>query len=459
LPDYFLAITFAGLSLMRLFFLVSLIVFLFGRPSRAQVTDSIALPFAIAKEKRLSDEDLINKKEGTYITGVPDLSSDPINGFGYGVEASIFFNGKKSDPFFAYTPYRASIDVVLFNTTRSQREALVVLDIPYVFNSPWRLRFEGGYESNPNLLYFGNTDQSLNGLNYYAHGDSSLMPRQNVQYSDYEENALTGNSKFYNTYNKNEYILNISGERSYMEGKLRLLIGYELAWLNISTFKGNSFLQNDFDHHKALGVGKSLVGIVQSGLIYDTRDLETDPGKGVFAELTNELSLKSLGSSFDFNKTFAHFNLYHNLSKNKKKKIVLAIRIAGGYTAGPSPFFEYQDQWSSEGSIEGLGGPNTLRGFKQSRFLNRVMTFNNLELRCRLFQAKVFKQHVAMSVVPFLDAGGVWQKMTSITQFNHYRFSEGLGLRWAWNVNTILRFDYAISKEDKQFFFNLAHAF
>jgi hypothetical protein len=26
-------------------------------------------------------------------------------------------------------------------------------------------------------------------------------------------------------------------------------------------------------------------------------------------------------------------------------------------------------------------------------------------------------------------------------------------------VNTILRFDYAVSKEDRQLFFNLAHAF
>src|SRR6478609_227632 len=67
------------------------------------------LPFAIADEKKLSEEDLANKKEGVYLTGIPDISSDPVNGFGYGGQASIFFNGKKSDPFFEYTPYRAEI--------------------------------------------------------------------------------------------------------------------------------------------------------------------------------------------------------------------------------------------------------------------------------------------------------------------------------------------------------------
>ena len=79
------------------------------------------LPFAIADEKQLSDEDLADKKEGVYVTGVPELSSDPINGFGYGAEGALYFNGKKTDPFFKYTPYRAEITAVLFNTTKSRR--------------------------------------------------------------------------------------------------------------------------------------------------------------------------------------------------------------------------------------------------------------------------------------------------------------------------------------------------
>lgn len=403
-----------------------------------QLNDTLKLPFAIAREKKLSDEDLANKKEGTYVTGVPDLSSDPVNGFGYGGEGSIFFNGKRSDPFFAYTAYRAKLDLVLFNTTRAQRELMLRLDIPYVFNTKWRLRLEGGYESNPNLLYFGNTETSLSGLRYYPQSDSSQIPVNNPSYSNYEKNGLVGDNKFYNTYIKEEYILNVSGERSYLDGKLRALVGYEVAYVNISTFKGNSLLQNDFLQHKILGVGKGIVGIFQLGLIYDTRDLETDPGNGIFAELTNELSLQSLGSAYNFNKTFFHFNFYHNLFPRKGKKLVIAARIAAGYTDGNSPFFEYQDQWSSEGSIEGLGGAHTLRGYKQSRFLSRVMTFNDLELRYRFAQATILKQHFAFVAVPFTDVGGVWDKPGEIANFSNYRYNEGLGLRIVWNVNTVL---------------------
>ena len=427
--------------------------------AKAQVSDSTKLPFAIAKEKKLSDEDLKNKREGTYVTGVPDLSSDPVNGFGYGAEGSVFYSGKRNDPFFNYTAYRAKLDIALFNTTRSQREATVKLDVPYVFNTKWRLRLEASYESNPNLLYFGNTEASLNGLSYYPGGDASKNLVANASYADYQNNFLIGNNQFYNTYKKEEYVLNISGERSFLEGKVRTLIGYEMAHVGISTFEGNSLLQNDFTQNKILGIGSSLVGISQVGLIYDTRDLETDPSQGIFAELTNELSLKSLGSAYNFNKTFFHVNFYQNLIPQKTKKLVLAARIAGGYTDGGAPFFEYQDQWSSEGSIEGLGGAYTLRGYKQARFMSRVMTFNNLELRYRFAQTDILKQHLAFVAVPFVDAGGVWDKLSRMGYFNNYRVSEGLGLRIVWNVNTVLRFDYAISKEDNQFFFNLAHAF
>lgn len=440
-------------------FLTFLLCLCLGGELYGQVSDTLKLPFAIAKEKRLSDEDLKNKKEGTYVTGVPDFSSDPVNGFGYGGEGSLFFNGKRSDPFFAYTAYRAKLDLVLFNTTRSQREVMLKLDVPYIFNTKWRLRVEGGYESNPNLLYFGNTEKSLSGLSYFPNGDSSKTPVSNATYADYEKNALVGDNKFYNTYIKKEYILNVSVERSYLQGKLRTLLGYEVAQVGISTFKGNSLLQNDFYQKKILGVGKGVVDILQLGLIYDTRDLETDPGKGVFAELTNELSLQALGSVYSFNKTFAHVNIYQNLIPGNSKKLVLAARIAGGYTGGDAPFFEYQDQWSSEGSIEGLGGAHTIRGYKQGRFMSRVMTFNNLELRYRFAQARILKQHLAFVATPFADAGGVWDRLSRLGNFQNYRYNEGLGLRIVWNVNTVLRFDYAISREDKQFFFNLSHAF
>jgi hemolysin activation/secretion protein len=86
------------------------------------------------------------------------------------------------------------------------------------------------------------------------------------------------------------------------------------------------------------------------------------------------------------------------------------------------------------------------------------MQFNNFEMRWRFAKTEIFKQQFAFSGVPFYDFGGVYDNISQV-DFSKLRSSQGLGLRIAWNINTILRFDYAWSKEDKQFFFNLAHTF
>ncbi len=445
--------------------------------------DSTRLPFAIADEKKLSAEDLANKKEGVYVTGEPDISSDPVDGFGIGVEGSLFFDGKKSDPFFNYTPYRTRLDFEVFYTTKLQRVAKIKLDIPYIFNTKWRLRMEAAYEVNPNLLYFGNDETSLNTLQHphtgktyenFSDYNSSLSNIRQVTSSN--GNVTTVTDKFYNTYQKEEAIFNMSAEHSYLDSKLRLLAGYEFAWINISTFDNNqtditdvngntvknglSKVSDDYSSHKILGYGSNIISQLQLGIVYDTRDLETDPSKGIFAEITNEFSNSALGSSFNYDKVFVHGKFYTQLFPSVFKKLIFASRIGLGYTAGDAPFYEYQDEWSSEGSIEGLGGAHTIRGYKQARFLGRVMNFENIELRWRFAQTNFLKQHLAFSAVPFIDAGAAWNSFDRIgSNLNNFRYSPGLGLRIAWDVNTILRFDYAVSNEDAQFFFNIGHAF
>ncbi len=418
------------------------------------------LPFAIAKEKKLSDKELAHKKEGVYVTGIPDFSSDPINGFGYGGEGSIFFSGKRSDPFFEYTAYRGKLDIALFNTTRDRREIKLGYDIPYIFNTKWRVRGEVSYESNPNLLYFGIDEKSLKPLSYYPDGDSTKQAVNNANYSDYEK-SLTGGNQFYNTYLRQEALANLNIERSFFQGKLRTLIGAEVAKLNLEPFPGNSLLRNDFNNGLIKGVGNNiLISFLETGLTYDTRDLETDPTNGIFAELTNELSLKAFGSDYDFNKTFFHFNYYKGLFPKTFKRMIFAGRFGIGYTSGDAPFFRYQDCRSSEGAIDLLGGASTLRGFKQNRFLGHTIQFTNLELRCGLTNFNVLKQNIGISAVPFFDAGGVWDSIDRIpSNLNNLRYSEGLGIRIAWNVNTILRLDYAVSKEDRQFFFQMGLSF
>lgn len=448
-------------------------------------TDSMKLPFAIADEKKLSDEDLKNKREGAYVTGVPDISSDPVNGIGYGLEGELYFNGKRSDPFFAYTPYRYKLSAVVFNTTRSQRELSLNFDAPYIFHTKWRLRAGAVFETNPNRLYFGYDSKTLGPL---APGYSPAHTFGNYEkYHTFLQmirkgrtgEAGTVTDYFYNNFTQSEIVSNLTMERSFFDGRVRLMLGYELGIVKVSTFdnvvyshatdslghtniaepNGETKLETDYKAGHVLGVGTNVLGMTQVGIIYDTRDLESDPGRGVFAEITNETSSRALGSVFDFTKTFFHVKGYKSILPNRYKKIVLAARAGLEINQGDLPFYENYDCYSSEGSIEALGGPRTLRGYKQWRFTGHFVTFCNAEARVRLFQTKVLKQHLAFGMVPFFDAGSVSNKFSTLFDAKDYRYSEGLGLRIAWNVNTILRFDYAVSKEDAQFFFQFGHTF
>lgn len=418
------------------------------------------MPFYISRIKKLDSLELAEKKQGAFVTGIPDISSDPLNGFGYGIEGSITFNGKRENPFFDYTPYLTKLDVALFNTSNQQRELTISIDKPYVFKSKWRIRGELGYESNPNLIYFGITDNSLNTLNVISTQDAITTPSYaGFNYTDYE-NSLIDKVANYNTYTKQEYILNVSGEYALMDSKLRILGGGELAGLNITTDNDTlSRVQNDKLKSNILGVGKSTISFLQLGVIYDTRDFEPSPNRGIFAEITNEFSNQALGSDYNMDKLFAQIKWYKMLFPNYLKKMIFASRFGIGYTFGSAPFFEYQDEWSSEGSIEGLGGSQTIRGYKQSRFLDRGIYFFNTEIRIQFAKTKILNQNLIFSTVPFFDAGSVYQKLDNAFNIDRIRYSEGLGLRIAWNLSTILRFDYAISKEDKQFFFTFGQTF
>ncbi len=50
-------------------------------------------------------------------------------------------------------------------------------------------------------------------------------------------------------------------------------------------------------------------------------------------------------------------------------RTLLAARVGAGNIFGNNAtFFEFQDQWNPDGSINALGGKQSLRGFRANRF-------------------------------------------------------------------------------------------
>lgn len=445
---------------------------------KAQEIDSLSF----IKSKRMSDADLEKKKEGTFITGIPDFSSDPVTGFGFGARINIYWNGNRDNPLFPYTPYLMKLTANAAYYTSNARELILKLDVPYYKGTRWRFKVDFKAQQNPANLYFGLTESTLGQLRLpsdenttfstYAAFDrarKTLRPG-GVGEADFVTDALS------NRFRETEYMLNLKADYALGKGKWRIMGGYEIQHLSYATFEGMeaeaidpitgqtttapngiSLLRRDFEDGLISGVDGGWVSIIQTALIFDTRDFEPDPTKGYYFEIANEYSSKYIGSQFDFNKLFIQGRAYQKIPVGKRT--VLAGRFGIGNIFGDNaPFFEFQDQWSPEGSINALGGRQSLRGYRANRFLARSMWFTNVELRVRLAETKLGKQRFAFGVAPFFDAGTVrdrWQDLN----FNNIKYSYGGGLRIAWNQSTILSFDYGRSKEDKLFYFGIGQAF
>lgn len=125
---------------------------------------------------------------------------------------------------------------------------------------------------------------------------------------------------------------------------------------------------------------------------------------------------------------------------------------------GPVPFFAKMDIVSSEKISRGIGGLDTLRGYKYDRFVGNVGAVTNFEIRWTLKHTELFSQNVAFIVVPFLDLGRVFNDIKQ-TSFKKWKVGQGLGLRAAINQATVVVFDYGFSSEDQGLYVNFNHSF
>ncbi len=451
-------------------------------PARpAPVRDTTPPPFARAR--RLSDADLAKKREGTFVTGLPDFSSDPVAGFGYGARINIIRNGQRDDPLFAYTPYRAKLRIGAYNTTIEQRELILSLDVPYVRGSRWRLKVDAVAGTTPAKLYFGLTEATLGALTLPSDARRTFATfaaydaaRQTLRPGGTSEAPFVTDA-LSNRFGEDELMLNLKADRALgASGRWRVLAGYEIQRLGYRTFagrsadavdpatgaatkapNGTSLLARDATVGRASGLDGGRVSILQQALIYDTRDFEPDPTGGLYFEMGNEWSSPTIGSEFAFDKLFLQVKAFRRVPLGPRT--VLAGRLGAGNIFGSrAPFFEFQDQWSPDGSVNALGGARSLRGYRANRFLGRAMWFGNAELRTRLGEVVLGRQRFGFGVAPFVDVGTVRDRWQSLN-VSRVRSSYGAGARVAWNQSTMISLDIGRSREDRLLFLGLGQAF
>jgi hypothetical protein len=486
---------------MKLLFTTLAVLFLGMSPLAgfAQMQANDTLPFFIHPSKRLPDFELEDKKEGTFLTGLPRFEFDPIRGFGVGGNAFLFLNGDKNDPFFAYTPYRHSISAEFFVFENGRIRYAINYDAPYIFNSKWRLRADLVRWEDPNAQYWGIGRNGMRNLSFLDKRSGEV--REFTKVNDYEQNLALAtqdaNGQYFTDFHYNhilqdEQLYNILMERVELGGKLRIMFGYEMLFTRFQSYNGqvaeeafnlqgreveaiNNPTRVDLDKAEGVWDRFNLSGfnnnsdsyfftsMLAAALIYDTRDFEPDPSNGVFLQYSHEYSAPWLASNFNFHKFMVQGQYVKTLKRwnNNKGRLTFAGLGAFGYIFGPNiNFIEMWDLSSQAeaGGILVLGGGRSLRGFREARFLAPTVALVNLEMRARLADFRLLNQHFHVGLTPFYDMGSVWDRPGDMG-LSGWVGSPGIGGRIGWNQSTILRLDYASSREGSQFFFGFGHIF
>lgn len=197
---------------------------------------------------------------------------------------------------------------------------------------------------------------------------------------------------------------------------------------------------------------------IKAGLVFDTRNNEAAPDRGIWAECYLNGSPSINGDSYHYLRLAAHFRQYLSLWP---ERIVFAYHLGyQGTVLGEAPFYTQQNistLYLRQTCTDGLGGINTVRGLLAQRLVGDSYAWLNAELRIRLFSFNLIGQSWYLAVNPLFDAGMVTRlyKGEQLSAFygrsleelsrdaRQPHMSAGGGLKLAMNRNFIVSAELA----------------
>ncbi len=206
------------------------------------------------------------------------------------------------------------------------------------------------------------------------------------------------------------------------------------------------------------------------GFVYDTRDNEPNPMKGIWSEIILFTAPKFFGNGdFGYAKLAATHRQYFTIVDDR---LSFAYRLNyQGTISGDAPFYmqPYQiNSYSASSNTDGLGGSKTVRGMLRNRVVGDAMAYGNFELRWKFYKGVILNQNIYLALSAFSDMGKVLKEIkfeqpafvedfpidASLSDFFvsdsealHVTF--GGGFRIAMNENFIVAVDYGTPKDKR----------
>lgn len=192
-------------------------------------------------------------------------------------------------------------------------------------------------------------------------------------------------------------------------------------------------------YEEEIGAERGLSSVVQAGLMYDTRDNEPSPHRGVWAEVS--IRGTTPGSAWHHGGANLTFRGYLPLAEH----LTLASRTVLDGLVGDAHVVDLARPGGSQIYSMG-GGAAAGRGIRLRRYIGRARAMEQLELRwafARFDVAKVPVELTALAFVDALTAAAEWDDLDEALA--HPVFGEGVGLRVALEENFVVRVDIGVS--------------
>ena len=132
------------------------------------------------------------------------------------------------------------------------------------------------------------------------------------------------------------------------------------------------------------------------GILYDTRDKEGAPSRGIWAEAHTTLAPKWLGTSIPYYRYSATFRHYLPIIENDILTFAYRLNYEGTF-GDDAPYYvlPFITVMGQSYDRDGMGGYRTIRGIMRNRVQGLDMASYNVELRWRFVNFALFNQNIA----------------------------------------------------------------
>ncbi len=406
--------------------------------------------------KPSKNEKVPQPKKGWTFGVLPAISFNTDVGFQYGALSNIYYYGDGS----TYPEYLHSIYLEWSTTTRGSGIARFYYDSEYLiprvrltadisYLTEKAMQFYGfnGYDAVYNASWEDETSPDYRSRVYYRHDRKIFRVMANFQ-----GNLLQSTDKFkwitgfaYYGVDTGPVDIDRLNKGQDEEKKLPDIPGLYDRYVEWGVITPEERDGNDITYLKG-------------GLIYDSRDVEANPFKGMWSEAVISYAPGFLGDgAFSYAKLTLMHRQYFTL---KKDVLSFAYRLGfQGTLSGRVPFHiqpHIVPTFLTSSTSQGLGGSRTLRGVLRNRVVGDDIYLANVELRWKFLRTVVFNQNLYLGTNIFFDAGGVAGKMeadrsgvpVNVDQSDFFaigaeklHMTAGIGLKIALNENFIVSCD------------------